>query len=70
MLSHVKRAYFHAPATRELYVEIPAEDPRGGQGLVGRLNLSVYGTRDAAANWQHCVADHLKSLGFIQAKAN
>ena len=70
MLSDVKRAYFHAPARRELYVELPPEDPGYGQGRVGRLNLSLYGTRDAAANWQHCVADHLRSLGFAQGKAN
>ena len=31
MLSDVKRAYFHAPAERELYVEVPrVRHPRGG----------------------------------------
>ena len=70
MLSDVKRAYFHAPATRELYVELPDEDPGKAEGLVGKLNLSLYGTRDAAANWQHCVATHLLSLGFQQGRSN
>ena len=70
MLSDVKRAYFHAPATRELYVEVPREDPQWKPGLLGRLRLSLYGTRDAAANWQKCVADHLISLGFRQGKSN
>ena len=51
MISDVKRAYFHAPATRELYVEVPQEDPNWQPGLLGKLNLSLYGTRDAAANW-------------------
>ena len=50
MLSDVKRAYFHAPAVRELYVELPDEDPGKAQGLVGKPKLSLYGTRDAAAN--------------------
>ena len=27
MLSDVNRAFFHAPATRELYAELPDEDP-------------------------------------------
>ena len=63
MLSDVKRAYFHAPAERELYEEVPREDPKWEPGLLGRLKLSLYGTRDAAANWQRCVADHLTSLG-------
>ena len=70
MLSDVKRAYFHAPATRELYVELPVEDPGHAQGLVGKLNLSLYGTRDAAANWQRCVTEHLCGLGFQQGRSN
>ena len=70
MLSDVKRAYFHAPAVRELYVELPDEDPGKAQGLVGKLNLSLYGTRDAAANWQKCVAEHLVGIGFQQGLSN
>jgi hypothetical protein len=70
MLSDVKRAYFHAPAERELYVEVPGEDPNWKPGLLGRLKLSLYGTRDAAANWQRCVADHLVSIGFRQGLSN
>ena len=34
MLSDVKRANFHAPATRELYVKLPDEDPGEAQGLI------------------------------------
>ena len=68
MLSDVKRAYFHAPAERELYAELPPEDKDYGVGKVGRLNLSLYGTRDATANWQRCVADHLRSIGFTHGK--
>ena len=41
MLSDVKRAYFHAAATRELYVEVPREDPNWKPGLLGKLNLSL-----------------------------
>ena len=37
IISDVKRAYFHAPATRELYVEVPREDPNWQAGLLGRL---------------------------------
>ena len=70
MLSYVMRAYFHAPATRELYVELPDEDPGKAQGLVGKLKLSLYGTRDAAANWQKCVSEHLVGLGFQQGRSN
>ena len=51
MLSDVKRAYFHAKASCELYVELPHEDPCWPADAVGRLNLALYGTRDAATLW-------------------
>ena len=38
MVNDVSRAYFFAPATRELYVELPKEDQTPGMDLVGRLN--------------------------------
>ena len=52
MLNDVKRAYFHAEAQRELYVDIPKEDPDWSPDVVGRLRLALYGTRDAAMLWQ------------------
>ena len=62
MLSDVKRAYFHAAAKRELYVEIPEEDPDWSPDAMGRLNLALYGTRDAAKLWQEIVSKHLISI--------
>ena len=48
----VRRAYFCAKATRPVYIEIPIEDfGPGDEGKVARLNLSLYGTGDAAQNW-------------------
>ena len=39
-------------ATQPVYIEIPFEDfERGDKGKVARLNVSLYGTRDAAQNW-------------------
>ena len=52
MLSDVKRAYFHAAAQRELYVEIPREYPEWTPDAIGRLNLAMHDTRDAAKLWQ------------------
>ena len=66
MTNDVKRAYFHAPATRPIYVKIPLEDhEEGDDDMVGQLNLSLYGTRDAAQNWSRTVAQIMASLGFI-----
>ena len=50
-LVDVSRAYFYAKCKRPLYIEIPMEDwEAGDEERVGRLNLSLYGTRDAAQN--------------------
>ena len=43
MINDVSRAYFNAPATRELYIELPKEDKIEGEGdLVGRMRLCLY----------------------------
>ena len=46
----VRRAYFYAAARRAVYVTLPAEDD--SPGMVGKLMKSMYGTRDAASNWE------------------
>ena len=46
-----KRAYFYAKASRPISIEIPVEDREAGdKDMVGKLNLSLYGTLDAAQN--------------------
>ena len=66
----VRRAYFNAPVKREVYVEIPSEDKSEEDGdVVGRLKASLYGTRDAAANWAEEYTKVLCSNGFVQGKA-
>jgi hypothetical protein len=66
MAIDVKRAYFYAPATRPIYVEIPEEDrTKDDTANVAVLNLSLYGTRDAAVNWVQTYTKVLKSAGFI-----
>ena len=45
----IRKAYFNAPARRAVYVELPAEIAE--PGMCGRLLKSLYGTRDAAQNW-------------------
>ena len=65
MINDVRRAYFYAKATRELYVELPKEDAEyAGGDKVGLLRLCLYGTRDAALNWQETLSEHLMTLGF------
>ena len=65
----VKRAYFYAPATRLLFIQIPAEDRQpGDEGYVAQLNVSFYGTRDAAQNWTKTYTDFLVGIGFKVGK--
>ena len=44
------------PVERELYIELPKEDQRPEEDLVGRLTRMMYGFRDASngreRNWQ------------------
>ena len=63
----VRRAYFYAPARRDLYVELPWEDwEAGDEGKCGLLRGSLYGTRDAARNWDEDISRAMKAAGFVK----
>ena len=50
LIADVSRAFFEAPATRDICVELPEEALGKGetsQDTVGKLLASLYGTRDA-----------------------
>ena len=64
----VRRAYFYAPARRDVFVALPDEDSKAG--YCAKLNVSMYGTRDAASNWEDEYASHLISCGFTQGKSS
>ena len=59
MINDVDRAFFEAPAVRQVCVELPDEDLTSSDrslDRVGHLQMSLYGTRDAAMDWQEEVA--------------
>ena len=64
----VRRAYFQANAIREVYVELPEEDYE--EGMCGTLVRAMYGTRDAAHNWEYEHGRWLESIGFRAGKAS
>ena len=67
MSNDVERAYFYAPTTRPIYINIPDEDKEiGDEFKVGKLNLSLYGTRDAAKNWAKKFTEVMESAGFVR----
>ena len=73
LLADVSRAFFEAAMLRKVAVELPEEaleEEEKGQDLVGVLKMSLYGTRDAAANFQREVAKLMLNLGFSRATYN
>ena len=64
MHTDISRAYFHAPCKEEKYVESPPEMWSKGCPEYGRLRVSLYGTRDAAANWEDACAKVLREHQF------
>ena len=67
----VKRAYFYAPTRREIFIQIPVEDRYpGDEEMIGVLDFSLYGTRDAAQNWAHCYSQVLLAAGFTRGTAS
>ena len=66
----VRRAYFYAKQQREVYIELPEEDEDAEPGQVGKLMLCLYGTRDAAKEWQKTLSRHLVSIGFVAGRGH
>ena len=70
MVNDVSRAYFSAPARRQVLVELPQEDTHEGEDMVGELNFSMYGTRDAAQNWGEECASAMENIWFKRGNAS
>ena len=71
MVNDISRAFFHAKLEREVYVQLPEEDKgKGEERLCGKLQYSMYGTRDAAKNWFHEYSQKLLQIGFHQGVAS
>jgi hypothetical protein len=73
MINDVARAFFEAPVTRNVRIELPNEDKTEDdwkQDMVGKLNMSLYGTRDAAANFQKEVTKLMINIGFQPGRYN
>lgn len=67
-----KEGVFHAPATRPIYVELPDEALAPGEKgrVCGKLQRSLYGTRDAALNWSLQYTRVLLSQGLEQCSSS
>lgn len=70
-LVDIRRARFCSSATREIHVELPEELGREyGANTVARLLMSMYGAKDAGANWEKEVGRVMKELGFVRGTSN
>ena len=66
----ISRAHFMPKARRELYVELPDEDPMKQKGFVGLLLRSMYGTQDASNLWQEDYTGTLVQRGCTLGRSN
>jgi hypothetical protein len=62
----VVRAYFHAMARREMYVDVPREDHE--ERMCGKSGKAMYGTRDAAQNWEVEYTEMMEEAKFRQGE--
>ena len=61
----VSHAHIHAKGQRLALVKLPAEDCSGkDKGKIGLLKKSMYGTRDAASNWERYWQGHLENWSY------
>ena len=61
----------YGDARRAVYIELPTEaQPQDGRVWVGKLERSLYGTRDAPQIWHDHLSDSLRALGFKASKLN
>ncbi len=58
------RAYFRAKARRSVYVELPIEDHQ--EEICGKLQKAMYGTRDAAQDWELERTEIMVEAGLTQ----
>ena len=73
LIADVSRAFFEAPAKRDLCVELPEEALKAGetvQETVGKLRASLYRTKEASTNWQEEVAKCMTKWGFTIGRYN
>ena len=69
MVNDVRRAFFYAKALRPVWVELPEEDyseEDREEDMVGKLEMSLYGIRDAGANLHLTYSSFLKGIGMTQ----
>ncbi|GJR58570.1 putative RNA-directed DNA polymerase [Tanacetum coccineum] len=66
----VNNAFLHGDLDEEVYMKIPQGFSNDNETRVCRLRKSLYGLKQASRNWYHKFTTFLRSLNFIQSKAD
>ena len=66
----ISRAHFMPKAEREVFVELPDEDPMKKEGYIGKLERTMHGTQDASHLWQKDYTQLMGANSYIAGKAN
>ena len=70
MVNDVRRAYVYAKQQRSVFINLPKEDDEAQEGEVGQLLSCLFGTRDAAKEWQRTLSRHLQEIGFAVGRGH
>lgn len=65
----MKTAFLHAPIDYEIYIN-PPEDYQEKEGVVYKLEKSLYGLKQSGPNWNRVLHDCLTDNGFTQNQAD
>ena len=64
----ISRAYFNAKCEQPTFIELPTEDSE--EGMIGELDMCMYGTRRAAQGWEAEYISTMTKIGFECGKAS
>ena len=70
LIMDVSRAFFYAPVGKPTYVEVPDEEGVDKTLYCGRLNFSLYGTREAPRNWHKTYSKQFEGMGYEQGTSS
>jgi len=66
----VKTAFLNAKMDKEMYIKIPDDVEPNGLEEMCRLNLALYGTKQAGRLWGIKLDEELKEMGAVRSKVD